>query len=104
MRTCVLFLALFGAAILGRAQAPCGADEVHVKAMEENPTYAMGFQASNAAWLNAPVATDTNEVVIPVVFHVIHTGAPYGQQENICLLYTSPSPRDKRQSRMPSSA
>ena len=23
---------------------------------------------------------------------------------NICLLYTSPSPRDKRQSRMPSSA
>ena len=25
-------------------------------------------------------------------------------QVNICLLYTSPSPRDKRQSRMPSSA
>ena len=25
-------------------------------------------------------------------------------QESICLLYTSPSPRDKRQSRMPSSA
>ena len=24
--------------------------------------------------------------------------------QNICLLYTSPSPRDKRQSRMPSSA
>ena len=27
-----------------------------------------------------------------------------GDQQNICLLYTSPSPRDKRQSRMPSSA
>ena len=26
------------------------------------------------------------------------------QQEGSCLLYTSPSPRDKRQSRMPSSA
>ena len=25
-------------------------------------------------------------------------------QDAICLLYTSPSPRDKRQSRMPSSA
>ena len=25
-------------------------------------------------------------------------------QDKICLLYTSPSPRDKRQSRMPSSA
>ena len=26
------------------------------------------------------------------------------QADKICLLYTSPSPRDKRQSRMPSSA
>ena len=26
------------------------------------------------------------------------------QQNKVCLLYTSPSPRDKRQSRMPSSA
>ena len=26
------------------------------------------------------------------------------EQDGICLLYTSPSPRDKRQSRMPSSA
>ena len=28
----------------------------------------------------------------------------YEDVTNICLLYTSPSPRDKRQSRMPSSA
>ena len=28
----------------------------------------------------------------------------FGDQLNSCLLYTSPSPRDKRQSRMPSSA
>ena len=28
----------------------------------------------------------------------------YAIQNNYCLLYTSPSPRDKRQSRMPSSA
>ena len=27
-----------------------------------------------------------------------------GMKQNTCLLYTSPSPRDKRQSRMPSSA
>ena len=26
------------------------------------------------------------------------------EQQSVCLLYTSPSPRDKRQSRMPSSA
>ena len=30
------------------------------------------------------------------------TGAAY--EARYCLLYTSPSPRDKRQSRMPSSA
>ena len=28
----------------------------------------------------------------------------YAAESGICLLYTSPSPRDKRQSRMPSSA
>ena len=31
-------------------------------------------------------------------------GAEYDSLSDICLLYTSPSPRDKRQSRMPSSA
>ena len=30
--------------------------------------------------------------------------SPFGDAVNPCLLYTSPSPRDKRQSRMPSSA
>ena len=29
---------------------------------------------------------------------------PLGENVSACLLYTSPSPRDKRQSRMPSSA
>ena len=32
------------------------------------------------------------------------SGAQRGAQRGACLLYTSPSPRDKRQSRMPSSA
>ena len=31
-------------------------------------------------------------------------GKPKEDQYQVCLLYTSPSPRDKRQSRMPSSA
>ena len=33
----------------------------------------------------------------------VNVGSPYIEGGN-CLLYTSPSPRDKRQSRMPSSA
>ena len=32
------------------------------------------------------------------------TGEWVKSQNKVCLLYTSPSPRDKRQSRMPSSA
>ena len=35
---------------------------------------------------------------------IINNPAVSDAQFNTCLLYTSPSPRDKRQSRMPSSA
>ena len=38
------------------------------------------------------------------VFKFIRDEIDKGRQVYICLLYTSPSPRDKRQSRMPSSA
>ena len=42
------------------------------------------------------------------VYHVTSRGdrreAIYLDDDDRCLLYTSPSPRDKRQSRMPSSA
>ena len=34
----------------------------------------------------------------------IHPGAKIGRRVFICLLYTSPSPRDEKVSRMPSSA
>ena len=39
-------------------------------------------------------------------YEVITIGGLYGTVDEVdtCLLYTSPSPRDKRQSRMPSSA
>ena len=35
---------------------------------------------------------------------IVGTTNDYSKTANSCLLYTSPSPRDKRQSRMPSSA
>ena len=35
---------------------------------------------------------------------VVGLAVGFGAQSLVCLLYTSPSPRDKRQSRMPSSA
>ena len=37
-------------------------------------------------------------------FNVKVNSGNFFAQYNYCLLYTSPSPRDKRQSRMPSSA
>ena len=36
---------------------------------------------------------------------ILHDGPPYANGHlHICLLYTSPSPRDRQKSRMPSSA
>ena len=50
----------------------------------------------------------TNEEVSKQGSRCMDCGIPYCHQgcpvNNLCLLYTSPSPRDKRQSRMPSSA
>ena len=39
-----------------------------------------------------------------VISHIRQANVGQINLENTCLLYTSPSPRDKRQSRMPSSA
>ena len=48
-------------------------------------------------------SSDTLEEVI-LKFTTKEQAIDYAKKNNICLLYTSPSPRDKRQSRMPSSA
>ena len=62
--------------------------------------------------LVSPPRINIDSVLIPDGRTVITIGGPLqpmtaaGQHEvsEACLLYTSPSPRDKRQSRMPSSA
>ena len=52
-----------------------------------------------SALIGAPGA-DTALALLPGHRMLLSGNAPKG----VCLLYTSPSPRDKRQSRMPSSA
>ena len=47
------------------------------------------------------VAINSGLVLEGVLWFVLSSAVNLGR---ICLLYTSPSPRDKRQSRMPSSA
>ena len=39
-----------------------------------------------------------------VIQRPVRTGLPQQQDQHTCLLYTSPSPRDRTRSRMPSSA
>ena len=46
---------------------------------------------------------DIVEKAIAALVNLEHRGA-VGAEANTCLLYTSPSPRDQRGSRMPSSA
>ena len=43
-------------------------------------------------------------VLSDILFDSIPAGMHWTELPEYCLLYTSPSPRDKRQSRMPSSA
>ena len=45
------------------------------------------------------IKEELGDILLQVIFH-----SQIAKENNACLLYTSPSPRDKRQSRMPSSA
>ena len=70
--------------------------------------------ASNNQWIGFVfLRTPTNSalnVILGAFFQILDTGDFLSFLEflvvelSFCLLYTSPSPRDKRQSRMPSSA
>ena len=56
---------------------------------------------------NAIEIEEMNVATSPGVFQCMitpHMWMKFSGEDSFCLLYTSPSPRDKRQSRMPSSA
>ena len=53
--------------------------------------------------MGSPMALNILKAGIPLVVHDVDENKTI-EHEKACLLYTSPSPRDKRQSRMPSSA
>ena len=61
----------------------------------------------NAQYPAAVIAgnVETSQIVTDTLYGALGVmAAAQGTMNNFCLLYTSPSPRDKRQSRMPSSA
>ena len=49
-----------------------------------------------------------DDILLPRMVHLSYVRSPYAHAKiksiNTCLLYTSPSPRDRTRSRMPSSA
>ena len=51
-----------------------------------------------------PAAHGVLRLVVELEGEVVQRAEPHIGLLHSCLLYTSPSPRDKRQSRMPSSA
>ena len=57
-----------------------------------------------AGWRSIFVALTIYSVVVLGWFHIRQPETLHPDKRKPCLLYTSPSPRDKRQSRMPSSA
>ena len=57
----------------------------------------------NGTWVEYHPLTNVGDDS-PIEFDVNGTGEDYIDLANTCLLYTSPSPRDRQKSRMPSSA
>ena len=49
-------------------------------------------------------ASDIDMVYLTGYGFPLHRGGPMFYADTVCLLYTSPSPRDRQKSRMPSSA
>ena len=83
----------------------------HLLALDNSDAYSanVSFTHANDTSPYPPYETSTLDCFNPEWGVVLGTPADAEQARRtdlpyICLLYTSPSPRDKRQSRMPSSA
>ena len=62
------------------------------------------IDAKGDAIADATLATVDKAVQSPIIFELHRTAGDVGETSMACLLYTSPSPRDRTRSRMPSSA
>ena len=62
------------------------------------------WQSMETAALEVLSSYGYSEIRLPIIEPTDLFARSIGEVTDICLLYTSPSPRDKRQSRMPSSA
>ena len=95
------------AAFIGGEFAPDHAPKVRADS-EEVPTLAWLEERASLARSIPMLPSKKATVPVPTIVQGEYVGIlvenPCFDRAEICLLYTSPSPRDKRQSRMPSSA
>ena len=91
-----------------------GVEKEGLRVTSESSVAQSSHQAALGSTLTHPsITTDYSEALLEFITPVLHgveetieylSDLHTFTSNNICLLYTSPSPRDKRQSRMPSSA
>ena len=81
-----------------------GAFEKFMGFMQSDEGMAERKKVADVTKTIASVSPDKSTVMFKIVVHDMAALHSFMDGSNPCLLYTSPSPRDKRQSRMPSSA
>ena len=62
------------------------------------------FDLDDTVWPNHKVIVDAEKALWSFLMMKVPQVKDQLNEDNICLLYTSPSPRDVEESRMPSSA
>ena len=95
-----------GAAI-AKLFAEAGALGIVIVGRDQKKGETVASEISKAYGIQAKMITADLEKIEDVQRIIAETDTIFGRVDilvNSCLLYTSPSPRDKRQTRMPSSA
>ena len=83
---------------------------MHTLWVREHNRIATELKKINTRWSEEKLYQEARKIVTAMYQHIIYSeyipklGLVRRYRGYSCLLYTSPSPRDKRQSRMPSSA
>ena len=77
-----------------------------IRTVLRNPLELWGVPSYTLPWIETRFFGRTTVIVNDpgLIRHVLVDNSSNYVMDKVCLLYTSPSPRDKRQSRMPSSA
>ena len=91
-----------GGGVPSNETPPSAAPDTNVGALGENKD--LNFENICPPAATAPMRVEEEEVMVPTTGEEKEKELAEEMNANACLLYTSPSPRDRQKSRMPSSA